>query len=96
MNNQPNDLISKSKLLEWIKDNKHHYFDAPEVLEAIEDMVDSGGFDPELIPLPSIKPGDKVRHSDLGEIEITSDPIVGVSKGENYYHVYLRDLEVIE
>lgn len=90
-------LIDADKLLEWIKENKWHYFDSPEVLEAIEDMVESGGFDPDPIP-PTIKQGDKVKHPEILE------PVTVISIGEEWtvvqdylgyrYDVRFSDLEV--
>jgi hypothetical protein len=50
---------------------------------------------PDPIPLPAIKPGDRVMHSDLGQVRIMSEPIITVLKGADEYEVYLSDLEVI-
>lgn len=67
------DLISKSKLFEWIKvelakeypDSVAQYVDGREtVLEILRHRIEQGVFSPDLIPLPTIKPGDKVVITD--------------------------------
>lgn len=40
------------------------------------------------------KPGDRVQHSDLGEVRIMDTPTVRVLKDKEEYEVYLHDLEV--
>ena len=73
-----NDLLSKSKLIDWLEEKIEAYFLAyhnshsdydqgreasyHEVIEAVR----SGLFDPDTTPSPNIKPGDKVRHKSGG------------------------------
>ena len=67
------DLISKSKLFEWIKvelakeypDSVAQYVDGREtLLEILRHRMEQGAFSPDPIPLPTIKPGDKVVITD--------------------------------
>lgn len=100
-----NDLLSKSKLIDWLEEKIESYFLAyhnsysdydqgredsyHEVIEAVR----CGLFDPDTTPSPTIKPGDKAKHPDLGQVRIMDDPVIHVLKGENTYEVYLSDLE---
>lgn len=49
-------------------------------------------------PVPIIKPGDKARHPDLGEVVVqwVGDNIAEVAVGVAHYDVPLKDLEVVE
>lgn len=60
----------------------------------LADEITNGVYDPDPIPLPTIKPGDKVRHQSLGEVRINSEPTVMVLNGISRSEVYLSDLEV--
>lgn len=63
-------LIDAEKLLEWLEreEIKNYWMKDAEgaakarVLSALSREVIEGTFDPDPIPLPTIKPGDKVRH----------------------------------
>lgn len=68
-----NDLLSKSKLIDWLEEKIESYFlayhnsysDYDQGREAsyheVIESVRSGLFDPDPTPSPTIKPGDKVR-----------------------------------
>jgi hypothetical protein len=70
-----NDLLSKSKLIDWLEEKIESYFlayhnsysDYDQGREAsyheVIESVRSGLFDPDPTPSPTIKPGDKVYHS---------------------------------
>lgn len=49
-------------------------------------------------PVPTIKPGDKVRHSDLGEAVAlgSGEEIIGIATEHGNYDVFVKDLEVVE
>ncbi|MNW44600.1 hypothetical protein D3C74_218380 [compost metagenome] len=50
-----------------------------QILTLIIDGVERGGYDPDPIPLPTIKPGDTVRHEERGEgvvKEVYGDEII--------------------
>lgn len=101
-----NDLLSKSKLIDWLEEKIESYFLAyhnshsdydqgrEDSYHEVIESVRSGLFDPDPIPLPTIKPGDKATHSDLGTVRVMSDPMVAVLKGKEEFEVYLVDLEV--
>jgi hypothetical protein len=74
MNNQVK-LIDENKLLEWINtmynkklpDELKEYRDGRQVvLDLLEIQIKSGRFAPDTPPVPTIKPGDKVRHVGTG------------------------------
>lgn len=49
-------------------------------------------------PVPTIKPGDKALHKDLGDVVVVwvGDNIAEVATGVAHYDVSLKDLEVVE
>ncbi|MGG3456683.1 hypothetical protein, partial [Paenibacillus rhizolycopersici] len=54
-------LIDADKLLEWLDEAKECHSDLRyHAFRAVEDAYIAGRFDPDPIPLPTIKPGDKV------------------------------------
>lgn len=58
------------------------------------EWIENGLLAPDPIPLPTIKPGDKVTHSNLGNVRVMELPTVLVLKDDQEYEVYLSDLEV--
>jgi len=62
--NKQNDMISKSKLLEWLEETKQEPVseDIKFALECVKDAMGKGMFNPDPIPLPTLKPGDSVYH----------------------------------
>lgn len=74
--------------------NTRFYLGREMALTDIIKQIESGKFDANPITLPTIKPGDKAKHSDLGEVRIMSEPMVTVLKVKDEYEVYLSDLEV--
>ena len=105
-----NDLLSKSKLTDWLEDKIESYFlayhnsysDYDQGREAsyheVIESVRSGLFDPDPTPSPTIKPGEEAIHKDIGNVKILwlGVNMATVSKDGLYYDVYLKDLEVIE
>lgn len=69
-----------------------------QILTLIIDGVEHGGYDPDPISLPTIKPGEEAIHKDIGNVKILwlGVNMATVSKDGLYYDVYLKDLEVIE
>ncbi|GGF86723.1 hypothetical protein [Paenibacillus aceti] len=74
--------------------NTRFYLGRETVLTDIIRQIESGKFDVDPITLPTIKPGDKAIHSDLGRVRIMSEPMVTALKDKDEYEVYLSDLEV--
>ncbi len=70
--NKQNDMISKSKLLAWLEkqfreypeEKMGDYGEGQHSFDKVATAVEYGVFDPDPIPLPTLKPGDKVRHKD--------------------------------
>lgn len=65
----------------------------------IKRKIDAGEFDPDTPPVPTIKPGDKVRHKRLGESivrVVVNDDVAEVAIGMVCYYVEIRDLEGVE
>jgi len=97
MNKQP---ICAEKLLKWIESDKRAEafwidgLDSTVAFDNLSDAIDAGELAPDPLPLPTIKPGDKVRHSDLGLVRVMSDPMITVLKDKEEFEVYLADLEV--
>lgn len=70
MNNQVK-LIDANKLLKWIEEDKgaEGFWGEGEMVhqatcsfDNLTDAINEGKFDPDTPPVPTIKPGDKVRH----------------------------------
>ncbi|MNW38089.1 hypothetical protein D3C74_151480 [compost metagenome] len=102
MDKTPSKLIDADKLMGWINtelakeypESVNQYVDGREtLLKILKVRLEQGKFNPEPIP-PTIKPGDKAIHSDLGQVKIISEPMVSVLKDKTEYEVYLSDLEV--
>ncbi|MCA4755565.1 hypothetical protein H8Z60_23860 [Mycolicibacterium fortuitum] len=88
MNNQ----MDKAKFLEWLDgEDASVLWEGPEGLmkyDMLVETINSGEFDPDTPPVPTIKPGDKVRHYRRGEgivLKVYEDKIIanynGVSVG---------------
>ncbi|MNO32219.1 hypothetical protein D3C76_222030 [compost metagenome] len=105
-----NDLLSKSKLIDWLEEKIESYFLAyhnshsdydqgrEDSYHEVIESVRSGLFDPDTTPSPTIKPGEEAIHKDIGNVKILwlGVNMATVSKDGLYYDVYLKDLEVIE
>lgn len=96
-------LIDADKVQSWIDvefekkfpGDYYGYADGRQtILDKLEMEINNGTFDPDPIPLPTIKPGDKVTHSNLGNVRVMELPTVLVLKDDQEYEVYLSDLEV--
>jgi hypothetical protein len=90
MNNQVK-LIDADKTLEWFIQHLDHFH-----VERFQEAINRGILAPDTPPVPTIKPGDKMIHSDLGEVRIMDTPTVKVLKDKEEYEVFLDDLEVVE
>lgn len=65
-------LISADKLLEWLASKMTHaYDDSFFAFESVQEEVEAGTYDPD--PVPTIKPGDKVKHEEYGEGWVRSE-----------------------
>lgn len=109
MNNQVK-LIDADKLLKWLEESESNWYSRKygeygeghvKAYSNVADAVESGDFDPDTPPVPTIKPGDKVRHKiyGIGElIWISDNQNYGLfQKGyENAVKVFIQDLEVVE
>ena len=93
-------LIDAEKLLKWLDESPEAskfwitHIAPIEKHDLIEDAINQGKFDPDPIP-PTIKPGSKAVHPDLGEVMVCDEPVIHVLREIEEYEVYLRDLEVI-
>jgi|GEM_PF-4283510 len=81
MNNQVK-LIDAEKLKMWILQNDaaEAFMESVDSSDAFSNLcfaIDNGAFDPDNPPVPTIKPGDKVRHPyyGIGEVFDTQDCI---------------------
>lgn len=99
MNNQVK-LIDQTKLLEWLEDQKENSTMLYEsiILSKIERAVLDGKFDTP--PVPTIKPGDTVRHVGVGTVgKVAQVTEVGAfvhwSTGQRSWYPY-NYLEVVE
>ncbi len=101
MNNQTQ-LMDKEKFLKWLDGEEAAcLWEGPEGLlkyDMLVEAINSGEFAPDTPPVPTIKPGDKARHPDLGEVVVqwVGDNIAEVAVGMAHYDVSLKDLEVVE
>lgn len=107
MNNQVK-LIDQAKLLEWLEDQKENSTMLYEsiILSKIERAVLDGKFDTP--PVPTIKPGDKVKYTGWKFKDEVDTAIVDhlrvqalatyavIESGKKYYIVPLNHLEVVE
>jgi len=57
-------IIDADKQLEWMDKNYYRYETKNDFFEGISEAIKRGLFDPDPIPLPTIKPGDKVVITD--------------------------------
>ena len=103
MNNQVK-LIEADKVLSWLSgrmsgtgsDDKYYAY------ESVQEAIESGEFDPDTPPVPTIKPGDKVRYksTDLGIGEVMSISMTGVRANVQFPSIYrsceTELLEVVE
>jgi hypothetical protein len=92
MNNQVK-LIDAGKLQVWIDaefekrfpNDVYGYADGRQsILDRLEQKVNEGLFDPDTPPVPTIKPGDKVRHK---EREMKNGMVILVSQNGEYVDV---------
>lgn len=80
----------------------HKYWEFHEgsvtTLEWLEKKITKGMFAPDTPPAPTINPGDKVRHSDLGEGTAVGygDQVIEISTIRGNFDVSVKDLEVVE
>lgn len=106
MNNQVK-LIDQTKLLEWIDDelakqypeSVAQYVDGREtVLEILKHRIEQGIFNPDTSTVPTIKPGDKVKHKRRG-VGIVVDSYGSKTVADfddGLFEVLNRELEVVE
>lgn len=98
MNKQTERLISADKLLEYINGSPLGYAN-DNFIESLELKINIGQFAPDPIPLPTLKPGDKVRHKDheqwgigkvleLSKSKKTGMPLYGRSDDPEYCSGY--------
>ncbi|AGN33772.1 hypothetical protein PANG_00053 [Paenibacillus phage PG1] len=98
MNNQ----MDKAKFLEWLDgEDAAVLWEGPDGLmkyDMLVETINSGEFDPDTPPVPTIKPGDKVRHSDLGEGTAVGygEQVIEISTIRGNFDVSVKDLEVVE
>ncbi|MEW8986851.1 MAG: hypothetical protein AB2401_07605 [Bacillus sp. (in: firmicutes)] len=115
MNNQVK-LIDENKLLESLKKelefcvkekfnerNTRFYLGRETALTDIIKQIETGKFTSDTPPVPTIKPGDKVRHKIHGEGEIIWSPesnstfaLMHVNDSNTELNVLIADLEVIK
>jgi len=86
------------KLLDWIALNEKEYYDTKDVFNALERAIESGVLAIDTPPVPTIKPGDKVIHSDLGEGTAVGygEQVIEISTNKGNFDVSVKDLEVVE
>ncbi|MWV44804.1 hypothetical protein GRF59_14380 [Paenibacillus sp. HJL G12] len=109
MNNQ-NDLISKNKLLAWLEEQFREYpeekmgdyGEGQHSFDKVATAVEYGVFDPDPIPLPTLKPDDRVRHPVHGFGTATTGKIMSdgqiTVQFDNYVYLTtecVRDLELL-
>lgn len=92
-------LIDADKQLEWMDKNYYRYETKNDFFEGISEAIKRGLFDHDPIPLPTIKPGNKVRHVHFGEgrVELITTIKADVYFPDSFERVLLdiSDLEVI-
>ncbi|MCM3704025.1 hypothetical protein [Paenibacillus macerans] len=101
MNKQPK-LIDADKLIDSLSKTVDEYAGHNDLYVRgtvdrcmwVIDHIEEGDFAPDPIPLPTIKPGDKVKHIELGEVRVMGLCMISVLKDGQEYDVYFDDLEV--
>lgn len=114
MNNQAQ-LIDKEQILKWLEDEFRNYPEehmgnygaGQDMLDMIATKIESGAFD-YTPPVPTIKPGDKVKYTGWQFKDEVDTAIVDhlrvqalatyavIESGKKYYIVPLNHLEVVE
>ncbi|MNH86336.1 hypothetical protein D3C73_387910 [compost metagenome] len=92
-------LIDADKLLEYLNGNPDGYI-SDVCYEGLKERIERGDFASDPIPLPTIKPGDKVRHKDspswgMGVVTHTQHK-ASVMFDDLYVDLPIKGLEVVE
>ncbi|OMF70489.1 hypothetical protein [Paenibacillus glucanolyticus] len=99
MNNQVK-LIDADKLRIWLAKRMHHPRIYGDPFKCVLDAMLNGEFDPDTPPVPTIKPGDGVRHEIYGNGIVMSDVVtrttVEVDFDLNTFTVPVGELEEVE
>lgn len=97
MNKQTEKMISADKLLEWLKQNDERLY---KDLKHRLNWLDWNEVAPDPIPLPTLKPGDKVKCFGILEyvtvMAVDKDEIVIMDLTGERHTVTPDDLEVVE
>lgn len=84
------------RLYQDIEDIANHRISNPEEHKvSVESLIKNREVS-SLQQIPNFKPGDKARHTDLGEVRVMDEPLISVLKDTTEYEVYLSDLEAVE